>query len=169
MKITISRSIAVITLLLLATASFVKAQKKTAFPYVITKADMPKGYIPAGPFDKETQSETMSAHQGLVTSKKLFGTLYNHADANAIRRIYAAVYLPDKHAENALECYVIEYKSANLLNIEQAKLQRQRGSRFLKKDKYLFIIWSDSYHAAVNTTADHLQKKWQLTDISKAQ
>ncbi|MFD2872937.1 hypothetical protein ACFS5N_10695 [Mucilaginibacter ximonensis] len=144
-----------------------KAQKSKPFPYIISQADVPAGFFPAGPFTKEEKATSLSANQGLVTDKKLISTIYDHANIAAIQKIYAAVFVPKVHAEDALECYVIEYKSQAILNQEQAKQTRQSGSRFLKKDRYLFIVWSDGYYAAVNTTAQNLIKKWALTDISK--
>ncbi|MDN5287970.1 MAG: hypothetical protein JWR38_4244 [Mucilaginibacter sp.] len=141
-------------------------QAKTNFPYKLSKADIPPGFMVAGPFTKEEKSLSISANRGIVTDKKLIANIYNKIDVSTISKVYVAAYVPGKHSENALEVYIIQYKSKQMLDKEQLKLHREKGSRYLEKDNYLFIVWSDGFAKQIDALAEHLKKRWSLTDIS---
>ncbi|HMG08450.1 MAG TPA: hypothetical protein VK609_08060 [Mucilaginibacter sp.] len=144
------------------------SQTKTNFPYKLSKADIPPGFMVAGPFSKEDRSINIFANPGIVTDKKLIATIYNKIDVNTINKVYAMAYVQGKHAEDALEVYIIQYKSKQMLDKEELKLPREKGCRYLEKDNYLFIIWSEEhgFPKQIDALAEHLQKRWSLTDIS---
>lgn len=142
------------------------AQSK--FPYPLSSADIPSGFKVAGPFTKEEKSISISANRGIVTNKELIANIYERINVNAISRVYVTSYVPGKHSEDAIEVYIIECKSKSLLDKEQLKLTREKGCRYLEKGNYLFIVWSAErgFPKQIDAMAEHLKKKWNLTDIS---
>lgn len=135
----------------------------------MSEADTPAGFVVSGPFTKEEKELSISANKGVVTNKELIANIYEHINIQAISRVYVTSYVPGKHAEDGLEVYIIECKSRQLLKKEELKLPFEKGSRFLEKGNYLFIVWStgNAFPKQVNAMAEHLKKRWQLTDISK--
>lgn len=143
-------------------------QSKTVFPYQLTKADIPQGFMLSGPFSPDDKALSLSANNGIVKDKKLISQIYEKMNVNAINEVYVKSYVPGEHAEDALEFYIVQYKSKQLLDKEQLKLPRDKGSRFLKKNSYLFVIRGSGYGFVkqVNVMADRLKQRWNLTDIS---
>ena len=145
------------------------SQAKASFPYTLSKADIPPGFVVSGPFDKEEKELSISANRGIVTNKELIANIYEHINVKAINRVYVTSYVPGKHAEDGMEVYIIECRSKPLLKKEESKLTREKGSRFLEKGNYLFIVWStgNAFPKQVDAMAEHLKQRWSLTDISK--
>jgi len=141
---------------------------KSNFPYKLTTADIPPGFRVAGPFSKDEKSTSISANRGIVTNKELISNIYEKINVNAVRKVYVTSYVPGKHAEDAIEVYIIKYKSKQMLDKEQLKLTREKGCRYLEKGNYLFIVWSSErgFPKQIDAMAEHLKKRWILTDIS---
>lgn len=163
---TVSKIIGLLLVLLVFTTTY--GQNKNRFPYQLTKADIPAGFVNPGPFTKEEKSLSLSANQGVVTNKKLIASvIYENMDTRTFNRAFVASYIPNKHAENGLTVYIIEYKTPQMRAREQVKLPHDHESRYMAKGSYLFIVWADAndYRRQVQQLADKLKKRWLLTEL----
>lgn len=119
--------------------------------------------------DERAKQEGIASNPGLINAAKFAPNIYKNANAAVISQVLITVF-SDKDPEGMdIDIYAFQYKSAKDLEKESSKFTANQGLKiFLKRDKYLVIVYGDlagSYKERVNKIATQLSQRLGLERI----
>ena len=152
MKKTLNYGIIIIFFILLVVSTGAAREKKDLFEILKpTKIDIPKGFVfgKIPPFAKKIFKENPWVMDNL-SIRKLTSKIYPGGDYNSVLRIHMTIFAKQKKPYgDDIVCYIIQYKTRYLKNIELTKIKNhvkynQDRSLMIEKNNIIIYMHSDS-------------------------